>query len=173
MPFASQYHRWMNLSVHRGMYVLLATVISVYVNTTVHRGRPAVDSSWFSVSPRLYKRCKLMVSRGCDICLPKIQAITLAASSSHNKEPGGASKPVGDTIPKPDGLSGDISGACLNCCKPETGTAPTFSMSRCSKCQLVRYCSVACQTADWGRHKKICRHVKSISESGPDDNVVQ
>ncbi|KAI0361587.1 hypothetical protein OH77DRAFT_1417867 [Trametes cingulata] len=31
------------------------------------------------------------------------------------------------------------------------------SLSRCSACQAVLYCSPPCQTADWKRHKKYCR----------------
>ncbi|PIL28923.1 hypothetical protein GSI_08970 [Ganoderma sinense ZZ0214-1] len=32
--------------------------------------------------------------------------------------------------------------------------------SRCSQCQSVSYCSVACQKADWPTHKQTCRSLK-------------
>ncbi|KAI0363911.1 hypothetical protein BV20DRAFT_1039681 [Pilatotrama ljubarskyi] len=31
------------------------------------------------------------------------------------------------------------------------------SLSRCSACQAILYCSRPCQTADWKRHKRYCR----------------
>ncbi|KAJ7919856.1 hypothetical protein B0H13DRAFT_1868078 [Mycena leptocephala] len=80
------------------------------------------------------------------------------------------------TIPRPEGMSGGLSGACLTCRK-ETTAAPEFNMSRCAKCKLVRYCrvhkfidsyfpSVACQKQDWARHKPICLKIRSVSRSG-------
>ncbi|KAJ7770035.1 hypothetical protein B0H16DRAFT_1517107 [Mycena metata] len=36
-------------------------------------------------------------------------------------------------------------------------------MSRCSKCKLVRYCGVACQRDDWGRHKTVCGKITNVS----------
>ena len=31
---------------------------------------------------------------------------------------------------------------------------------RCGGCRLVRYCSVACQTADWPSHKAACQELR-------------
>ena len=43
---------------------------------------------------------------------------------------------------------------CAHC----FGSAPPApaTLMRCSKCKWVRYCSRACQTGDWARHKREC-----------------
>lgn len=33
---------------------------------------------------------------------------------------------------------------------------PEQRLKRCSKCQQIFYCSVKCQSDDWGNHKKTC-----------------
>ena len=33
-------------------------------------------------------------------------------------------------------------------------------LMKCSKCRRARYCSAACQLADWPRHKKACKHMQ-------------
>lgn len=44
-----------------------------------------------------------------------------------------------------------IQSCCAKCsAKPE-------KPQRCSRCKNIRYCSVACQKADWERHKKDCK----------------
>lgn len=40
--------------------------------------------------------------------------------------------------------------ACAHCGK-------TTGLQRCSRCRATYYCSVACQHADWPRHKTVCR----------------
>ncbi|KAF7368837.1 MYND-type domain-containing protein [Mycena venus] len=34
------------------------------------------------------------------------------------------------------------------------------SLQRCSKCRLIRYCSIGCQRKDWTRHKMCCKVVQ-------------
>merc|ERR1712196_279653 len=43
---------------------------------------------------------------------------------------------------------------CANCGIDES-EKKTFK--KCAGCNLVRYCSKACQRADWKNHKKLCR----------------
>ncbi|GAA5926826.1 hypothetical protein JCM10213_002460 [Rhodosporidiobolus nylandii] len=65
-----------------------------------------------------------------------------------------------DTAPIPTlALAG---GACFRCFAspsspvPSPSTAPVHLKS-CSSCRRVKYCSPACQTADWKDHKSFCR----------------
>lgn len=37
---------------------------------------------------------------------------------------------------------------------------------RCAACRLVRYCSVACQAADWPGHKAACRELARRKSAG-------
>jgi hypothetical protein len=44
-------------------------------------------------------------------------------------------------------------GQCAGCgAKEET----VKKMMKCSRCEIVRYCSVACQKKHWCIHKKVC-----------------
>ena len=43
---------------------------------------------------------------------------------------------------------------CDNCTKATSSTGK--ALIRCARCQKVAYCSVECQRAKWGQHKKIC-----------------
>jgi hypothetical protein len=46
------------------------------------------------------------------------------------------------------------------------------STSCCSKCKSTRYCSVACQKADWAAHKKLCGKPQVIhAEFGPGETA--
>mmetsp|Transcript_2554 Transcript_2554/g.6122 ORF Transcript_2554/g.6122 Transcript_2554/m.6122 type:complete len:261 (+) Transcript_2554:284-1066(+) len=56
------------------------------------------------------------------------------------------------TTPKP----GKISVRCQNCCKGDGSEAFQKSLMHCSRCKQACYCSKACQTADWKRHKTGC-----------------
>jgi len=45
---------------------------------------------------------------------------------------------------------------------------PKKKLKKCSKCNCVRYCSIACQTRDWKlKHKNICSSIQS--HEGEDD----
>ena len=46
---------------------------------------------------------------------------------------------------------------CINCGKKDVST------KRCSGCKFVRYCSVACQKANWKKHKLVCKAAQSSS----------
>ena len=46
---------------------------------------------------------------------------------------------------------------CMNCKNSK-------SKSKCSGCNLARYCSKACQEQDWEAHKSICRCIKKELE---------
>jgi hypothetical protein len=47
--------------------------------------------------------------------------------------------------------------ACANpACTSQHDPHLLDKLKRCSRCKLVRYCSVSCQRADWGRHKLDC-----------------
>lgn len=37
---------------------------------------------------------------------------------------------------------------------------------RCSGCKIARYCSAACQQADWGKHKPTCAFLQSANPVG-------
>lgn len=46
---------------------------------------------------------------------------------------------------------------CANpACTAHHDTLLLNILKRCGRCKLVRYCSVSCQRADWGRHKPDC-----------------
>lgn len=54
-----------------------------------------------------------------------------------------------------DNPKGRIFRKCRTCWKiEEPGDS---KMKSCSKCNLVRYCSVACQMKDWSEHKEFCK----------------
>lgn len=38
---------------------------------------------------------------------------------------------------------------CVKCSKKE-------NLRRCSRCQMIYYCSTSCQTKDWDHHKQFC-----------------
>ncbi|GJE94088.1 zinc finger MYND domain-containing protein [Phanerochaete sordida] len=40
-----------------------------------------------------------------------------------------------------------------------------LKMKACAKCKFVRYCSKECQSADWQKHKKICRDPQLVDIS--------
>ncbi|KAJ7123375.1 hypothetical protein C8R44DRAFT_875581 [Mycena epipterygia] len=138
-------------------------------------GGVATDIEWLSTythAEMIYKRCKILISAACKKCARKMQRASLKFTAEHNAKNTGKYSTVFGTIPRPDGLSGGLSGACLTCRKEQTA-APEFTMSRCAKCKLVRYCSVACQTEDWARHKTICRKIKNVSRSGGEKKVLK
>jgi hypothetical protein len=53
-------------------------------------------------------------------------------------------------------------GQCAGCGAKE-GTEK--KMMKCSRCEIVRYCSVVCQKKDWPVHKKVCAPVSKWSLS--------
>ncbi|KAF9482381.1 hypothetical protein BDN70DRAFT_875128 [Pholiota conissans] len=60
---------------------------------------------------------------------------------------------------KPADVQFPLSAGCLNCQDDKTAGP---KLSRCGGCKLVRYvCGSECQKADWKRHKKICKMIKS------------
>ena len=43
-------------------------------------------------------------------------------------------------------------------------------LSRCGRCQAVRYCSRECQLADWAKHKKACTLAQTFTLTTPAGN---
>ncbi|KAJ7139298.1 hypothetical protein C8R44DRAFT_302552 [Mycena epipterygia] len=73
-------------------------------------------------------------------------------------------------LPKPPGPAIPLASSCTKCRREETG-APDVPISRCGGCKLTRFCSVECQTADWARHRKICKMVKEVKWFNWEDNA--
>lgn len=44
-------------------------------------------------------------------------------------------------------------GACGHC---NTASQESCKLRECTRCRMARYCDVACQTADWSKHKRFC-----------------
>ncbi|KAF9482383.1 hypothetical protein BDN70DRAFT_875130 [Pholiota conissans] len=85
---------------------------------------------------------------------------TLQVQSDHMASLGGLSPGFMDRNRlKPASKPFPLSGSCLNCQEDNTVNS---TPSRCGGCKLVRYCSTECQSADWKRHKKICKVIKSV-----------
>jgi hypothetical protein len=36
-------------------------------------------------------------------------------------------------------------------------------LSRCGACQSVKYCSTGCQSADWKKHKVVCKRLRKVT----------
>ncbi|KAJ6596240.1 hypothetical protein DFH09DRAFT_1272764 [Mycena vulgaris] len=131
--------------------------------------RPATDISWLSLyrsGEKIYNRCTIIIGPACETCAPKLQKSTLKFVQDENNRNTDDSSTILGTILKPNGIS-KLSGSCLGC-REEQPADPEYTkpLARCSKCKLVRYCSVACQKNDWARHKPICRKVLSVSSTG-------
>ncbi|KAJ6509325.1 hypothetical protein C8R47DRAFT_1098310 [Mycena vitilis] len=54
-----------------------------------------------------------------------------------------------------------LSRGCVHCHR-DPFEAPKVKLKRCGRCKLTRYCSVGCQTADWNRHKSVCKSITGI-----------
>ncbi|KAJ6604447.1 hypothetical protein DFH09DRAFT_1122728 [Mycena vulgaris] len=54
-----------------------------------------------------------------------------------------------------------LSRSCAQCHR-DPNDPPELKLKRCSRCRLIRYCSVECQKADYQRHKTICKRVVGI-----------
>ncbi|KIP04549.1 hypothetical protein PHLGIDRAFT_190168 [Phlebiopsis gigantea 11061_1 CR5-6] len=52
--------------------------------------------------------------------------------------------------------------AAASCTKCEAEESIPLNLSRCARCKLARYCSVACQKEDWARHKVTCKAVQDV-----------
>ncbi|KAJ7689612.1 hypothetical protein B0H17DRAFT_1066332 [Mycena rosella] len=76
----------------------------------------------------------------------------------------------------------NVLGAILRCCtRPECTAEETEAtqFKRCAACQQVMYCGLACQKADWTRHKPDCRKqmeykkmLKNIANHKPPTDAV-
>ncbi|KAF9544634.1 hypothetical protein CPC08DRAFT_755809 [Agrocybe pediades] len=62
---------------------------------------------------------------------------------------------------KRPGVEYPLSASCCKCKKNSTGS-PDAGLRRCGGCKLSRYCGTECQTADWPRHKQLCKYIKSV-----------
>jgi len=51
---------------------------------------------------------------------------------------------------------------CGNYTCPAMSSFTLSTLSHCSKCKSVFYCSKNCQKSDWKRHKKFCQNVEDI-----------
>ena len=81
----------------------------------------------------------------------------------HQGTPGGPSGSGGpqQQQQQQQGPSGSTSRTCRRC-----GYASSL---RCSLCGEAKYCSLACQKGDWGRHKAECRRAgKAPAKEGPE-----
>ncbi|KAJ7670930.1 hypothetical protein DFH06DRAFT_1179205 [Mycena polygramma] len=52
--------------------------------------------------------------------------------------------------------------ACQFCDKAQSVAHAPTPLLRCSSCRRVYYCSSDCQKNDWGRHKPLCKALKSL-----------
>ncbi|KAL4423686.1 hypothetical protein ABPG75_000987 [Micractinium tetrahymenae] len=51
-------------------------------------------------------------------------------------------------------------GRCHDCgAGAGSGPPPGVQLKKCSRCGTARYCSKACQAADWNVHKQVCREL--------------
>jgi hypothetical protein len=48
----------------------------------------------------------------------------------------------------------------ISCTQTSEITKSNFKL--CAECQAVRYCSKACQVADWKEHKTVCKRLKLL-----------
>ena len=78
--------------------------------------------------------------------------------------------------PQFDHFNGVTGRTCRKCGVDEELGVP---MKQCSRCKASRYCSRACQKADWKRHKKTCRQyvqattlaTTTLSSQGPPGEI--
>lgn len=67
--------------------------------------------------------------------------------------------------------------ACARCARPanacslelDASTRPT--LKKCSRCKFAKYCSVACQRADWPDHRAMCRRLSGIPSPPPESGA--
>ncbi len=50
--------------------------------------------------------------------------------------------------------SSGVARSCYTCDSP--------ALNRCKHCQLVHYCSLACQTTGWGTHQLFCQSMAAL-----------
>ena len=66
-----------------------------------------------------------------------------------------------DSDDSDDDLS-SVHSVCSNCkCPPEKGE----ELKRCSRCHIIRYCSIQCQRKDWDFHRFACSVVTKRSDT--------
>jgi len=46
---------------------------------------------------------------------------------------------------------------------------PNKNCLKCGNCRVARYCSAACQHADWATHRRVCVEVKSDDDGEEED----
>jgi hypothetical protein len=59
----------------------------------------------------------------------------------------------------PQGYSMTDARECATC----EAKGENVELQLCSGCGLIRYCSAACQKADWKAHKAICRRLQALA----------
>ena len=84
-----------------------------------------------------------------------VESLTLDSSS-----PGAASAPPAEPQPGAQGGLRQRCGQGFTACE-KRGT------KQCSRCRDIKYCSVACQQADWTRHRVACQSSADTSPSAP------
>ncbi|KAJ7640685.1 hypothetical protein DFH06DRAFT_1214923 [Mycena polygramma] len=127
-------------------------------------GKPARET-WFDPRPSLNPSEPLVVlnvhqlcEAGGGPCHTAVEARTRELALEAGGVPPGPSM----HLPKPAGPAIPLASSCAKCQREETG-APGSSISRCSRCKLIRYCSVECQTEDWARHSKVCKTIQAVT----------
>lgn len=83
------------------------------------------------------------------------ERFTSASKSGGSVATGGAfpSSPSSTPTPAPAQNQG-----CEKCGKVGDG-----KLSRCGACQSVKYCSTGCQSADWKKHKVVCKRLRKVT----------
>ncbi|KIM92367.1 hypothetical protein PILCRDRAFT_810421 [Piloderma croceum F 1598] len=126
-------------------------------------GKPARETqfdvmSWLHLlQPKLNIYVHHICEAGGGPCHEQIKAQTMMMRIQS-----GAPGSPAPHLPMPSGVTSfPLAGSCANCQKDETAKAD-FSISRCGKCKLIRYCGVDCQKADWNRHKKVCKTITDV-----------
>lgn len=100
----------------------------------------------------LAEQCERRASEASTELDTTFNSLAVAASKQKNARPtGGMNSKIGANA------SAIISGLsiCGNCSKRESSVG---EFQACGKCNIAKYCSPACQKADWkGRHKLVCK----------------
>ncbi|KDR78140.1 hypothetical protein GALMADRAFT_155137 [Galerina marginata CBS 339.88] len=74
---------------------------------------------------------------------------------------------LGERLPS---VLANLGQACYNCSK-EKNTGVT--LQRCTGCRRVFYCGAACQSADWKKHKGLCKAYKTLEANYGHEIVAQ
>lgn len=101
----------------------------------------------------------VLAPRDAQVAMTLTNVFTIISGRARHAAPGAAA-----TVPSSDSSSGPSSAgnrsrdsACVICGK-HAGEPGVAKLQSCARCHSARYCSTACQRADWPAHKAACRH---------------